>query len=124
MPTLRNRFLRKPGSPTTGLGRWGGRPEPWLAAILLLAMLFGSDALRPPQNQVSVRLFAASVNGYHRYLHPFTGRFIRCRYTPTCSEYAVEAVRKYGIAKGGWMGLRRVASCRSSVPMGTSDPVP
>jgi putative membrane protein insertion efficiency factor len=92
--------------------------------MLLLAILFGADAVRPPQSQVSVRLFAASVDGYHRYLHPLTGRYIRCRYTPTCSRYAVEAVRKYGIAKGGWMSLRRIASCRSSVPMGTVDPVP
>jgi putative membrane protein insertion efficiency factor len=87
-------------------------------------MLFGADAMRLPRNQVSVRIFTASVSGYHRYLHPLTERFIRCRYKPTCSSYAVQAVRKYGIAKGGWMGLRRVASCRSSVTMGTEDPVP
>ena len=109
MPTLRNRLLR---------------PEIWLAALLVLALLAGADAMRPPRNQASVRLFAASVQGYHRYLHPLTGRFIRCRYTPTCSEYAVEAVRKYGIAKGGWMGARRVLSCRSSLKLGTFDPVP
>jgi putative membrane protein insertion efficiency factor len=91
--------------------------------MLVVVLLFAADAMRPPQSQVSIRLFAASVDGYHRYLHPLTGRFIRCRYTPTCSAYAVEAVRKYGIAKGGWMGLRRIASCNSSVPMGTVDPV-
>ena len=123
MPTLRHWFV-SPGSPATGLRRWIGRPEAWLAALLALAILFGADALRPPRSQVSVRVFAASVDGYHRYLHPLTGRFIRCRYKPSCSSYAVQAVRKYGIAKGGWMSLRRVASCRSSVPMGTEDPVP
>jgi putative membrane protein insertion efficiency factor len=109
MPTLRNRVLR---------------PKYWLAALLLLVMLAGADALRAPPSQVSVRVFAASVEGYHRFIHPVTGRFIRCRYTPTCSAYAVEAVRKYGIAKGGWMGARRVLSCRSSVKIGTFDPVP
>jgi hypothetical protein len=109
MPSLRTRLLK---------------PETWLAAILVLVLLAGIDALRPPQSQVSVRLFAASVRGYHSYIHPVTGRFIRCHYTPTCSEYSVEAVRKYGIAKGGWMGVRRVLSCRSSIPMGTRDPVP
>jgi putative membrane protein insertion efficiency factor len=109
MPTLRHRFLR---------------PEPWLGAILLLALLFGADALRPPQRQVSVRLFSASVAVYHQYLHPITGRFSRCRYNPTCSRYSVEAVRKYGILKGGWMSARRIASCKASVPMGTRDPVP
>ncbi|MGD0737664.1 MAG: membrane protein insertion efficiency factor YidD [Terracidiphilus sp.] len=109
MSTLRNRLLN---------------PHIWLAALLALALLVGADAMRPPQKQVSVRLFAASVRGYHRFIHPVTGRFIRCRYTPTCSAYAVAAVRKYGIAKGGWMGARRVFSCRSSVKMGTFDPVP
>lgn len=109
MSALRNRLLR---------------PEPWLAALLILAAVFVADAMRPPARQESVRLFAASVNGYHRYLHPLTGRFIRCRYRPTCSEYSVQAVRKYGIAKGGWMAMRRIASCRPSVPIGTNDPVP
>ena len=110
--------------PATGPARWLKRPETWLAAILVLAMFFGADAMRSPGDQVSVRLFAATVEGYHRFLHPVTGRFIRCRYSPTCSDYAVQAVQKYGIAKGGWMGLRRIASCRPSVPMGTVDPVP
>jgi len=109
MPPLRNRLLR---------------PEPWLAAILLAGLLFGADALRSPQNQVSVRVFAAGVVGYHRYIQPVTGHFIRCRYKPTCSAYAVEAVRRYGIARGGWMGLRRIARCQPGVPMGTVDPVP
>ena len=109
MPPLRNRLLR---------------PEPWLAAIVLVSLVFGADARRSPQNQASVRVFAAGVEGYHRYVQPVTGRFIRCRYEPTCSAYAVEAVRKYGIARGGWMGLRRIARCQPSVPMGTVDPVP
>jgi hypothetical protein len=123
MSALRNRRLSTSVT-ARGRGRWLKRPEPWLAATLLLVVLFGADAMRAPRNQVSVRLFAASVEGYHRFLHPVTGRLIRCRYSPTCSEYSVEAVRKYGIARGGWMGLRRVASCRPSVPMGTVDPVP
>ena len=109
MPTLRN---------------WLLRPEPWLTAVLVAVTLLGADSMRSPPNQVSVRVFAASVKGYHRYIQPVTGRFIRCRYRPTCSAYAVEAVRKYGIAKGGWMGLRRIARCQPSVPMGTVDPVP
>lgn len=34
-----------------------------------------------------------------------------CRYSPTCSEYAIEAVRRHGAARGGWMALRRLARC-------------
>ncbi|MDR1654112.1 MAG: membrane protein insertion efficiency factor YidD [Prevotellaceae bacterium] len=46
-----------------------------------------------------------------------------CRYTPTCSEYAIQAVRKYGALKGGMLALRRLARCH---PWGSSgyDPVP
>ena len=46
-----------------------------------------------------------------------------CRHTPTCSQYTYEAVSKYGMARGVWLGLRRLSRCR---PMGTSgyDPVP
>jgi uncharacterized protein len=108
----------------SSLRYWILKPQSWLAVVLLVFLLFGADALRSPQNQVSVRLFSASVSAYHLVLHPITGQFIRCRYRPTCSRYAVEAVRKYGILKGGWMSARRIASCRSSVPFGTSDPVP
>ncbi|MCQ2225342.1 MAG: membrane protein insertion efficiency factor YidD [Paludibacteraceae bacterium] len=46
-----------------------------------------------------------------------------CRYTPTCSAYAVEAVKKHGIFKGGWLALKRILRCN---PWGGSgyDPVP
>ncbi|MFP5229347.1 MAG: membrane protein insertion efficiency factor YidD [Acidobacteriota bacterium] len=99
-------------------------PATWLALLVLLAALAVADSFRPPSHQVTVRLFTAAVAGYHHGLHPLTGRFIRCRYRPTCSRYAVEAVQKYGIAKGLALACRRILSCRGSVPMGTRDPVP
>lgn len=34
-----------------------------------------------------------------------------CRYTPTCSQYTIEALQKYGPVKGGWLGLKRILSC-------------
>lgn len=45
-----------------------------------------------------------------------------CRYTPTCSQYSIDAIDKYGVLKGGWMGLKRILSCH---PWGGSgyDPV-
>jgi putative membrane protein insertion efficiency factor len=95
-----------------------------LAALAALVIAFGLDALRPPSQQLSVHAFTASVEGYHRFIHPITGKFIRCRYQPTCSNYASQAVKKYGILKGGQISLHRIFSCRSSVPMGTVDPVP
>lgn len=46
-----------------------------------------------------------------------------CRYTPTCSQYAVEAIKKYGPLKGGWLAFKRILRCN---PFGGSgyDPVP
>jgi hypothetical protein len=46
-----------------------------------------------------------------------------CRYHPTCSQYAVEAINKYGALKGGWLALKRISRCG---PWGGSgyDPVP
>jgi len=46
-----------------------------------------------------------------------------CRYTPTCSSFGLEAIRKYGPFKGGWLAVKRIASCH---PWGGSgyDPVP
>jgi uncharacterized protein len=110
MSPLWSRCLRNPGL--------------YLGIVLLFFALFTVDALRPPQDQYSVALFRLSVREYHQYLHPFTGKFIRCRYRPTCSRYAVLAVQKYGIAKGLVLAIRRISSCRKSVPMGTYDPVP
>lgn len=46
-----------------------------------------------------------------------------CRFTPTCSQYALEAIRKYGPFKGGWLAIKRILRCH---PWGGSgyDPVP
>ena len=58
---------------------------------------------------------------YQWTLSPLIGR--ACRYTPTCSNYGIEAIRKHGPFKGGWLTLKRVLSCN---PWGGSgyDPVP
>jgi len=46
-----------------------------------------------------------------------------CRYTPTCSQYMLEALQKYGFIKGGWMGIKRICRCHPWHP-GGCDPVP
>jgi len=46
-----------------------------------------------------------------------------CRHVPTCSNYAIEAIQEWGVIKGAWLGIKRIAKCN---PWGTSgvDPVP
>ena len=67
------------------------------------------------------RLLIGLVRFYQYAISPFLGR--RCRYFPSCSEYAVEAVQKFGAFKGGWLGIKRVCRCHPWHP-GGYDPVP
>ena len=55
------------------------------------------------------RLLTALIRFYRRAISPL--RPPCCRFIPTCSEYALEAVEKYGALKGGWLALRRLSRC-------------
>lgn len=48
----------------------------------------------------------------------------RCRFRPTCSAYALEAINKYGAAKGGWLAFKRLLRCNPFYKGGIYDPVP
>lgn len=67
------------------------------------------------------RILIALIRLYQLVLSPFIGN--QCRFTPTCSHYAREAVERHGALKGGWMALRRIGRCHPLHP-GGHDPVP
>ncbi|HXS37760.1 MAG TPA: membrane protein insertion efficiency factor YidD [Flavipsychrobacter sp.] len=66
-------------------------------------------------------IFVGLIRIYQGAISPFLGA--KCRYTPTCSAYGLEAIKKYGPFKGGWLAFKRFLSCH---PWGKSgyDPVP
>ena len=66
-------------------------------------------------------LLALPVRAYRLFLSPWVGH--NCRFQPTCSQYALDALKHNGALRGGWLALRRIARCH---PWGTSgyDPAP
>ena len=54
-------------------------------------------------------LLVALIRAYRYLLSPWWGR--SCRFTPTCSEYAIEAIERHGALRGGWLALRRIGRC-------------
>lgn len=64
---------------------------------------------------------ALLIRGYQRVISPALPP--SCRFTPSCSQYTLEAVERHGVVRGGWMGLRRLLRCHPFHP-GGYDPVP
>lgn len=66
------------------------------------------------------RFFARCIRGYQRL---FAGRASPCRYVPTCSTYALEAIEAHGAGRGSWLAARRLLRCHPFASHGY-DPVP
>ncbi len=60
------------------------------------------------------------VRLYQIFLSPLLGR--NCRFTPTCSAYFIEAVKKYGVLRGFWKGVKRICRCHPFTPGGFDPP--
>ena len=68
------------------------------------------------------RIFLALIRFYQKRISP--GLPARCRYTPTCSQYALEAIERYGALRGGWLALKRFLRCHPFSKRDYFDPVP
>ena len=76
------------------------------------------------QSKVNIILsliFLTGIKFYRRWISPLLGP--RCRFIPSCSEYALEAITKHGPWKGAWLTIRRLSRCHPCSPCGY-DPVP
>lgn len=67
------------------------------------------------------RTLIALIRGYQRFLSPVLPP--ACRFYPSCSQYALEAVTRHGALRGGWLAVQRLARCHPFHP-GGFDPVP
>jgi uncharacterized protein len=70
---------------------------------------------------VPARLLMMPIAGYRRFISPLLGP--RCRFAPSCSEYAFDALAEHGAVRGLWLAVRRIARCHPFHP-GGYDPVP
>lgn len=83
-----------------------GPPRSYRAALPVRVARWGAIAL---------------VRTYQLFLSPLLPS--SCRYIPTCSAYAVEAIERHGVVRGGWLAAKRIARCHPLRP-GGHDPVP
>ena len=67
------------------------------------------------------RLFILLIKGYRLFLSPYLGA--HCRYEPSCSAYAIEALQQHGLFRGAWLAVKRIARCHPWHE-GGFDPVP
>jgi putative membrane protein insertion efficiency factor len=67
------------------------------------------------------QILIALIKLYRYAISPYLAP--SCRYTPTCSSYAIEAVQRFGVFRGGWMAIRRISRCHPWHEAGY-DPVP
>ena len=68
-----------------------------------------------------MRLVLSLIKGYSYLISPFLGN--NCRYYPSCSVYTQEAIERFGVVKGLWLGVRRILRCHP-FHEGGYDPVP
>jgi hypothetical protein len=69
----------------------------------------------------AARVLVAVITGYRRFVSPLL--MPRCRFLPSCSAYALEAIRAHGALRGGWLAARRLSRCHP-FHAGGLDPVP
>lgn len=79
------------------------------------------DANAPKKEGIAARMMIGIIKGYQRYISPLFPP--ACRYQPTCSHYGLQAVKRFGALRGGYLAIRRILRCHPFHASGY-DPVP
>ncbi len=88
-------------------------------------MAVALDLRQPPSEQWTTAAAVGAIHAYQATLSPVYGKLgVQCKFTVTCSHYGEEAIKKYGLAKGGYLASKRVLRCGPWTAVGTVDPVP
>jgi len=96
-----------------------------LIVIFLLVVAITADLRRQPEEQISAKALLGMISIHRKYASPILERFgARCKFTPTCSEYAEEAIRRYGALEGSKLAVKRLARCTPWSDESGDDPVP
>ena len=85
------------------------------------ASLVGIAAFHRPGNPALKRVLQGLIRAYQLALSPYFGQ--HCRFTPSCSHYASEAIERHGAIRGTWLAVRRILRCHPWCD-GGYDPVP
>jgi len=96
-----------------------------LAVAVAVTMAVAVDLSRAADRQVLTRVAVTGIHVYQATLsRVFAMSGVTCRFDPTCSHYGEAVIERFGVAKGGWLALKRVLRCGPWTPAGTPDPPP
>jgi uncharacterized protein len=81
----------------------------YLIGILVVFLFL--DVSGPPQRQATVKVVIFSVRQYQRFISPGLRGIVKCKFEPSCSEYSIQSVEKYGTLRGSFKTLKRLWRC-------------
>jgi hypothetical protein len=95
------------------------------AGFIVVVLVVVVDLRQPPADQWSSGVAIASIHLYQATLSKwYLSMGMQCRFTPTCSHYGEECIRRFGAARGGWLAMKRLLRCGPWTPLGTVDSPP
>ncbi|WP_433056969.1 membrane protein insertion efficiency factor YidD [Dactylosporangium sp. CS-033363] len=97
--------------------------NPFMLGSLLSLMAISAPSRAPRRDATGPgRAGMVAIRGYQKFLSPHLP--FHCRQTPSCSNYGLQAVQRYGLVEGSRLTAARIKRCNPSTPRGTVDPVP